>query len=769
APEGSWTVVRFGYTSTGSMNGPATAEGRGLECDKMDTSALNLHWRNYPQKLIDHAGKYAGNTFKFLLIDSWECGYQNWTARFADEFKKRRGYDLTEFIPALCGETVEDPFITEGFLYDFRKTIADLIGENYYKHFGDLCHEHGIEYHAEAIYGELNYPPLEIMKANSYIDLPMFEFWANTNDQSFVNYEPSPRPGLSFPASSAVIYDKPVIGTEAYTGMAHYSETPEALKPFGDRAYCMGLNQMILHSYVHQPLDKPAGMTLGQFAAHFNRLNPWWQFASGWIDYQSRIQYILQHGKVQHDLLYYIGDQLPQSIENPVISSLPFGYSGQACNADALENMITVSNGLLKLKDGQSYGMLILPANPAMELKTLERIKALVNDGATVYGEKPVRMLSLQNEENNRKAFDSIVDELWGSDEETTENTFGKGRVTWGKPIADVLAENHIQPAFSTGQPDSLNLMYIHKVIEGKDIFFVFNQRKKELNRECLFNTPNNVPEIWATERGTVIKPAVYKREDNLLRIPVSFKPYESKIFVFSHEENPEYITSVKKGDKDLFPSKALNDISPVPLIIKKGDETELVAENAGGYHLFNQSGKEVPALDIIQQDIEVDSPDVTIAFSPAYNQTISVVTENILKPLNDFPSPDIRYFAGTAKYNIQFDLPEAFLASSDSFLIKVNLVHATGSVTLNGKSLGFAWKPSTVFGVSGLKPKDNRLVIESGNPYRNRFIGDFRQYGRMENIWSSAPVGDFLHKESPLLENGVVGPVTVTGFGKNL
>ena len=79
APEGNWTIIRFGYTSTGATNGPATKEGTGLECDKMDTSALNLHWVNYPQKLIDHAGKYAGNTFKFLLIDSWECGYQNWT------------------------------------------------------------------------------------------------------------------------------------------------------------------------------------------------------------------------------------------------------------------------------------------------------------------------------------------------------------------------------------------------------------------------------------------------------------------------------------------------------------------------------------------------------------------------------------------------------------------------------------------------------------------------------------------------------------------
>ena len=125
-PEGNWTIIRFGYTTTGATNGPATPEGTGLECDKMDTAAVNLHFRNFPQKLIGQAGEYTGHTFKFFLIDSWERGYQTWTRCMPDEFEKYRGYSLIKWIPVLCGETVESTNLSEGFLYDFRKTVADL-------------------------------------------------------------------------------------------------------------------------------------------------------------------------------------------------------------------------------------------------------------------------------------------------------------------------------------------------------------------------------------------------------------------------------------------------------------------------------------------------------------------------------------------------------------------------------------------------------------------------------------------------------------------
>lgn len=341
-PAGNWAIYRFGYTITGARNSPATPGGVGLECDKMDTSALNQHFNSFSKKLINTAGAHTGKTFKFLLIDSWECAFQNWTATMPAEFANRRGYDLVPWIPVLCGDAVADEKQSEAFLYDYRSTIAELIETNYYKQFQHLCHANHLEFHAEVIYGGGSYPPLDVLRTNSYCDMPMFEFWAGSNAQAFPEYTPVVRPLTEMPVSASLFYNKPVMGAEAYTGYAHYSESPMSLKPFGDRAYCQGINQFVLHSYVHQPTEERPGMTLGNWASHFNRNNTVWNYSKDWLTSHARIQSVLQKGTAVYDVLFYLGDQLPQDITRLGMDGLPYGYSGALCNFDILQNKLEV-------------------------------------------------------------------------------------------------------------------------------------------------------------------------------------------------------------------------------------------------------------------------------------------------------------------------------------------------------------------------------------------------------------------------------------------
>lgn len=398
APVGNWTIIRFGYTTTGSTNQPATKEGLGLECDKMDTAALDIHLQNYPQKLIDLAGKYNGNTFKFFLIDSWEAGYQNWTGNFVTDFKEQNGYDIIKWIPVLCGETIGSTQLSEGFLYDFRKTIASLIEKKYYKHFSEWCHKKGLEMHTEVIYGGAETPPIDVLKTNIYADVPMWEFWAGPPPaKNFPEpYVPSERIKNVLPIFAANCYQLPIVAAESYTGWAHYSESPFYLKPFGDRAFCTGVNQLILHSYVHQPMDKAPGLTLGRFGGHYNRLTPWWSLTSDWFTYQNRVQYLLQKGETISDVLYFLGDQFPQFTANKIVNELPFGYRANGCNQDVLLNKLSVKSGKIILSAAQEYSILVLPDNPDLEFKSLTRIADLVNQGAVVYGSKPRKMLSLK-------------------------------------------------------------------------------------------------------------------------------------------------------------------------------------------------------------------------------------------------------------------------------------------------------------------------------------------------------------------------------------
>jgi len=761
APKGRWTVIRFGYTTTGAQNGPATKEGSGLECDKMDTTALNLHFKNFPKKLAETAGKFTGNTFKFILIDSWECGYQNWTANLPAQFEQNRGYSLIKWIPVLCGETVGDSKLSDAFLYDFRKTIADMIENNYYKHFRDLCHKEKLEMHAEIIYGDANYPALDILKSNSYADLPMFEFWAGHNKNTFVEYSSS-KPFESFPVFGALGYNIPVVGSEAYTGMGHYSEAPNDFKSFGDRAFCSGINQIILHSYVHQPFDKKPGMTLGDFGSSFNRNNLFYQQASGWLNYQSRIQYVLQKGKIASNVLYYIGDQLPQYIDNPTVNNLPFGYRGIACNLDMLKNKATVRNGKIVLDNGIEYELLILPVSNAMEISTLKRIEELVSQGALVYGLKPVMPLSMSGQTGELKEFKELTAKIWGITEGATKNKLGKGIVYSGMSIAQVLNDSKIVPEFKTNVSDSMNLMYIHKKYGSNDVYFVANQKEFSFNRQCEFAVGDKTPYLWNPMDGSILKPEVYTSVNGIVSIPVSFKPRESMIFVFENQPSNTNLSKVFSGNRQIFPLQDAHDsISGIPFAVLNGKDYNFTSDNTGSYSFVTTNLQKINK-DLKQPEIiTIKNPEATIEFKTEYDSKIAPVTVHDLKSFTEFDDPQIKYFSGTANYSISFSVPENIL-KSDDVLLDLGKFESSVKVSLNDTDLGIAWMPGNKFRIKGLLKKTNKLEVEVVNVYRNRIIGDYIQFGKLKNIWTSSKVEQFLDKDKPLKPSGLMGPLSI-------
>jgi hypothetical protein len=762
APEGNWTVLRFGYTATGATNGPATKEGTGLECDKMDAAAVDLHFGNFPKRLIDAAGSYTGNTFAFLLVDSWECAFQNWTDDFPDEFEKRRGYSLIPFLPVLSGDRIGSSEESEAVLFDFRKTIADLIEENYYEHFSDRCRKEKLEFHAEVIYGNSNYPPLDILRTTRCVDLPMYEFWTGTDSHSLLQYTPTAGPEFNMPSCASAGYGKSVTASEAYTGMAHYSESFQNLKPFGDRAYCAGINRMILHSNVHQPSNQKPGMTLGQYGSHFNRNNGPWLFASEWLAYQSRIQYCLQQGEVSADVLYFLGDQLPQYFVHNRSNTVPPGYQVNACNFDILKNRVRPVDGKLRLNDATDYALLSLPEFPFMDLETLKLIESLVKEGAAVYGPKPEHVLSLSDAKVHQAAFVALADRLWGKIDGKTvfENAYGMGKVFWGMPIGEALKKIGLTPDFTTNREESDSFQFIHKKINGMDVYFVANQKNSTLPRECLFRAGDKVPEIFDPETGRVEKPAVFRFENGSVRVPVTFKPYQSLLFVFKPDKATENITTVLKNAKQIFPSQGGQDVQIPKVLIESGGLSGIPVES-GQYDFVTQNGKTLSGRFSSPEELEIADFTGMVRFEPAYPaQGIATVKISRLKPLTDFQDPDVRYFAGNATYSIRFTVPEGFAAERDSVLLDVGDFEAAGEVKLNGNPLGKIWNPGTELNVTGLLKKENELEVSIATVCRNRFIGDFIEYGEVRSLWTSSPIGDFLNKHSPLKPSGLMGPL---------
>ena len=769
--EGNWTIIRFGYTTTGSTNGPATVAGTGLECDKMDTAALNLHFRNFPAKLIENAGSFAGNTFKFVLIDSWECGYQNWTTEMPNEFEQRRGYSLLSYIPVLCGETSGNAEIDEAVLYDLRKTGGELIENNYYRHFGELLHKNKIELHAEVIYGNTGYPSLDILKTTQYVDLPMYEFWSATDDKRNVTYFPGTGVELNMPSCAAIGYDKPVMASEAYTGFAHYSETPAGLKPFGDKAFCSGINQIILHSYVHQPNDIKPGMTLGQFGAHFNRNNSDWKYISAWFDYQSRIQDVIQQGVASHDVLYYLGDQLPEFLSYNKSNTLPFGYMFNSCNYDILKNRIKATEGKLVLNGKVSYSILCLPPMESISFETLERVGQLVKEGVILYAPRPHRMLSVSDIRKNKKAFDELVTLVWGNIDGRSvfSNNYGDGKVYWGVPLAEVLKTEKILPDISTGRADSLNLLFIHKKVDGNDVYFVMNQQNAEIRREMSFRITGKTPEIWDPEYGSIIRTSVYTMDENYTTLPVTLKPYQSLLFVFKNQKPVNHIISVKQNGKQIFPAQDTSEIQEVPCIVIENNSLKSVSGIEGEFDLTSNQQKKYTLKSTRDNEFIITDFSGNIAFEPGYNATIKPVEIKDLQWLTESKNPDIKYFAGTAKYAISFKFPIDNLQPADSILLDVGEFETLAEIRLNGTNLGRVWKPGTYIPVKGMLKNENLLEVSVANIYRNRFIGDFIQFGKIQNLYTSSPIADFLNKDMPLRPSGLKGPIRIIAIRKQI
>lgn len=767
APKGRWQIIRFGYTTTGIMVDPASPEGLGLEVDKMDTTALNVHINSYAKKLVEAAGKYKGNTLKFLNMDSWEAQYQTWSKDFAKEFKNRRGYEILPWIPVLCGETVGSTELSEAFLFDFRKTIGDLIDQNFYKHFAELSQRNGMEYHGESIYGGWGaYPPIDALKSNEYIDMPMTEFWASANSNNLLDYQPANKPVTSMPTSSAIAFNKQIIGSEAYTGNAHYSEAPGDLKPYGDAAFCSGVNQIILHSYIHQPLDLKPGMTLGKFGGHYNRNNPVWEFNQDWLKYQARVQYILQKGEPVVDVLFYTGDELPWFYTKSFVNDLPYGIRPNACNIDMLNSKITVIDGKLSLGGKQRFSLLLLHNSTKMEFSTLKRISELVKAGAVVYGPKPLEMLSVTDIKNDVAAFNKLANEVWGK---TSENSYGKGKMISGKRLAEVLNQLNVIPDLTTNSKDPKEIMYIHKKLEDVDIYFVFNQLNRELNREILFRVTGKTPEIWNPENGVVTKPAIYSIEKNQTRIPVSFKAFESKIFVFKNEAPAQFIQNVSMAGKAIFPQQQIVDSSfAIPQAVYNHGKFSFTSELNGDYTFITNENRVIKAKLLQPEIVDLSNSKTRIEFFPISDETIPPVEVTKLKSLTEFDDPAIKYFAGKAKYTINFSALY-FASASDSILLDLGNLSATSEVILNGKLLAYPWQCNTRLDVSGLLKAENKLEISVANVCRNRFIGDLIQYGSVKSLWTTSPIETILNKDMPLKPSGLMGPLRLIGYKKQL
>jgi hypothetical protein len=764
-PPGDWTILRVGFTPTGRENHPAPLEGRGLENDKFSRVALDAHWAGFMQKIVDDIGPLAGKTLNNSLIDSYEVGGQNWTADFSDEFKKRRGYDPTPFLAAFTGRVVENPQLTERFLWDVRRTIADLFADNYYGYFAELCHSNGLLAAIEPYTG-----PFESLQCGKPADIVMGEFWASGQQIGT---------SVKLAASVAHIYGKQIVGAESFTaspGGQHgrWLDDPYSLKALGDYQYCTGLNRFIFHRYAMQPwTNRWPGMTMGQWGFHFERTETWWQQGKPWIDYISRAQFMLQQGRYVADVAYFNGESAPSEMRqgNP---PLPPGYQFDAINADVLLHHAGVTNGRLNLDGGASYAVLVLPPDdPNMTPALLQRISDFVRAGLTVVGAKPQHSPSLENYPHCDSQVQSLAKKLWGkvNGSNITENVFGKGRVVWGQPLYTVLFELNALPDFAFhGSDTNSKIIYCHRQTDGAEIYFVSNQRAQSDAAECSFRISGKTPELWNALTGEIYPAPIWHEDNGRTYVPLRFGPADSMFVVFRKDSGGDHFVSLDVQTKSNY-----------EVIGGKGSWVHVRAFGPIDGEFRAASGK-VSKVSVLQPpEVPPIAGDWQLNFPTNWGAPDSITLDKLIS-WSEHTNTGVKYFSGTATYEKEIQIPTN--AIGWDIWLDLGNVKNFAEVSLNGKSLGVLWKPPFRVNLqNAVRAGTNLLQIKVTNLWPNRLIGDEqlpadREWnGKQLKEWphwvldgQPSPTGRYTFttwhhwlKDQTPIESGLLGPVTIS------
>ena len=513
---------------TGAKNRPAVATGLGYEADKLSPVHMATYFRGYMDPIARAVGPLVGKSLRSMLIDSWEAGMQNWTEEMLPEFRRRRGYDPTPYLPVLTGRIVETAELSDRFLWDFRRTLADMFADNHYGVLAEQLEQLGME-----SYGEAAGVSLEILEDTllnkSRVDIPMGEFWMRDL-----------HPGSMYlvdvhgAASAAHAYGKPLVAAEAFTGGGF--ESPLALRKVADRWFAEGVNRLVFHTSAHQPLDTKPGNTM--VGTHLNRNITWAEQAGPFMTCLARTSFLLQQGLAVADIAYLLNEGAPSTMPfwgSGVQPAPPAGYRYDYVNADVVVRRMSVDeDGKLALPDGMSYRVLVLPQIDTMTLPLLRKIRDLVSGGATVVGPPPRKAPGLSGHPENDRDVQALASDLWGDLDgiSRTRRVYGKGRVVWGQPLSAVLDLLRAPPDFeSSGSLDSA-VTWTHRRAGLADIYFVANPGTGPVDLTARFRVGGKEAEIWRPDSGA-IEPADYAVVDGRITVPLRLAEGESVFVVF--------------------------------------------------------------------------------------------------------------------------------------------------------------------------------------------------------------------------------------------
>ena len=706
APAGNWKIIRFVQVPTGAAN------QWGYYNDSMSAEAMDKTWAVTMAPLLAEMTPRERKSVKGIEDDSWEAGKIGWTKLFPDEFQKRRGYDLTPYLPVIAGVKMGDADTRARVLRDYKLTISDLIAENHYSHLKKIANDNGLIFYSEA--AGPNYDQADLLKTSSRVDMAMAEFWVPsahrpTMDSRFL---------LRNAANANHIYGNNITMCESFTSLGpEWEETPFAMKSVADQAFCDGLNKICFHNFSQSPSLTARPGYVYVAGTHYEPGVTWWDETPAFNTYLARCSYMLQQGKFVAGALIYQGDNVGHGEQRKKIPpTLGEGYDHDNCNSEVLLTRTSVQDGRIVLADGMSYRVLVLPDGQPMPFDDLKKISALIEAGATVVGPPPTEMAGLVLNSGNQEQFNALVSRLWGGMDGTnvTQKQVGAGHIFWGQSARQALEGEGVPADFEqTGLSDAGTIDWIHRAGDGADIYYVASRWEHPEDVECAFRVSGKQPELWDPVTGEIRNAMAFRQENGRTVVPLEFGPCGSVFVVFR-----------KPIPSDAVGTTTSNYPSLRPLLTLTGAWK--------------------------------------VNFDPKWGGP-GRVTFDQLEDWTNRPEEGIKYYSGSAVYHTTFHL-ESSPKNGQRLILDLGEVHEVAVVRLNGRNLGVVWdKPSRIDITSAARAGDNALEVTVVNLWPNRLKGD--EGLPKDKRFTETNIHKFT-AASPLLPSGLIGPVTVLVSG---
>ncbi|MCX6334475.1 MAG: glycosyl hydrolase [Bacteroidia bacterium] len=499
APEGSWRIFiaghRFRSSVTRSVNNPA--RGKDTTASLMDylnplATRQFIDWTHVQYK--KYFGEEFGKTFMGVMGDEPDFAYTPWTPKILDEFKKRKGYDVTPwlasfFVPQLNEEAKRAKA-------DYWDVWSDLFRDNFFTLQADWCRENNIEYivhlnHEDQLPGLVRSSG-DFFKNMRNVAVPGVDaIWAQIWIDQVADY-----PKLA--SSAAHLYGKPRAFTESFAAFTHKPSVSQA-KWVLDYQMVRGLNSIqVMFMSASTPRATPAPSAPSQQRPSTQPAPSISFFLTDTFppvaQYINRAAYLLSQGRPAASIgVYFPSMSLWYGDNESNTSALDLARQLMENQRDfdfvdeqALTSILKTEDGALKNLSGQSYQTIIVPSISVISKASLIKLQEFAASGGKVIFAGNLPSLTVEQSFMNSV---KTIDLSWAIHEKS-------GKLT--EQLMQLLPPPDLKIDKTLPQ-----VKYLHRKWKDSDLYFIFNEKNETVSFN-LFLQEKGKKQIWDASSGKI-------------------------------------------------------------------------------------------------------------------------------------------------------------------------------------------------------------------------------------------------------------------------